>query len=143
MVDSKPAMSLPNYSLTSHSPYRWKPELVGLTTPVPVESEDAVLPIPMCHALPPIGTSEPVKQVCVFRELSESVQVGHVFKEEFLVRDGEMLANMKIEADNVGHRWGGICNVAWPSPNRPPVPGDRAAVYAVIAMGSGGQVEGL
>ena len=34
VVDSKPAMSLPNYSLTSHSPCRWKPELVGLTTPV-------------------------------------------------------------------------------------------------------------
>ena len=63
VVDSKPAMSLHNYSLTSHSPYRWKPELVGLTTPVLMESEDAILPLPMCHALPLIGTSEPVKQV--------------------------------------------------------------------------------
>ena len=58
VVDSKPAMSLPNYSLASHSPYRWKPELVGLTTLVLMESEDSVLPIPMCHALPLIGTSE-------------------------------------------------------------------------------------
>ena len=39
VVDGKPAMALPNYSLTSHSPYRWKPELVGLTTPVLMESE--------------------------------------------------------------------------------------------------------
>ena len=61
VVDSKPAVALPNYSLTSHSPYRWKPELVGLTTPVLMGSEDAVLPLPMCHALPLIGTSEPVK----------------------------------------------------------------------------------
>ena len=58
VVDSKPAMSLPNYSLTSHSPYRWKPELLGLSTPVLMESEEAVLPLPMCHALPLIGTSE-------------------------------------------------------------------------------------
>ena len=50
-----------------------------------------------------------------------------------------MLANMKIEADNVGQKWGGIFNVAWSSPNRPPDPGDRAAVYAVIPMGNGGQ----
>ena len=49
VVDSKDTMSLPNYSLTSHSPYRWKPELI--------ESEDTILPIPMCHALPLIGTS--------------------------------------------------------------------------------------
>ena len=140
-------MSLPNYSLTSHSPYRWKPELLGLTTPVLMESEDTVLPIPMCHALPLIGTSEPVKQVDVFwkvnEELSELGQTGHVFKEEFLAKHGEMLANMKIEADNMGHKWGGIFNVAWPSPNRPPDPGDRAAVYAVIPTGSGGQDEGL
>ena len=60
-------MSLPNYSLISHSPSRWKPEPVGLTTPLPMESEDSVLPIPMCHALPLIGTSETVKQVDVFR----------------------------------------------------------------------------
>ena len=146
VVDSKPAMALPNYSLTSHSPYRWRPELVGLTTPVLMESEDAVLPLPMCHALPLIGTSEPVKQVDIFREaneeLSELGRTGHMFKEEFLARDGDMLANMKIEADNVGQRWGGIFSVAWPSPNRPPDPGDRAAVYAVILTGNGGQ-EGL
>ena len=53
-----------------------------------------------------------------------------------------MLANMKIEADNMGQRWGSIFNVAWPSPNRPPAPGDSAAVYAVISTGNGGQ-EGL
>ena len=146
VVDSKPAMALPNYSLTSHSPYRWKPELVGSTTPVLMESEDAVLPLPMCHALPLIGTSEPVKQVDILREaneeLSELGRTGHVFKEEFLARDGDMLANMKIETDNVGQRWGGIFNVAWPSPNRPPDQGDRVAVYAVIPTGNGGQ-EGL
>ena len=39
-------MSLPTYSLTSNSPYRWKPKLVGLTTPVLMDSEDAVLPLP-------------------------------------------------------------------------------------------------
>ena len=146
VVDSKPAMALPNYSLTSHSPYRWKPELVGLTTPLLMESKDAVLPLPMCHALPLIETSEPVKQVDIFRqaneELSELGRTGHVFKEEFLASDGDMLANMKIEVDNVGQRWGGIFNVAWPSPNRPTDPGDRAAVYAVVQMGNGGQ-EGL
>ena len=60
-----------------------------------------------------------------------------------MAKDGEMLANMKIEADNVGQRWGGIFNVAWPSPDRPPDPGDRAAVYAVIPTGSAGQDEGL
>ena len=65
-----------------------------------------------------------------------------MFKEEFLAKDGDMLANMRIEANNVGHRWGGIFNVVWPSPNRPPDPGDRAAVYAVIPTGNGGQ-EGL
>ena len=84
VVDSKPAMSMPNYSLTGHSPYCWKPELGGLTTPVLMESEDAVLPLPMCHALPLIGTSERVKQVDIFREekeeLSELGQTGHVFK---------------------------------------------------------------
>ena len=146
MVDSEPAMALPNYSLTSHSPYRWKPELVGLTRPVLMESEDAVLPLPICHALPLIGTSAPVKQVDIFREANEEFwelgRTGHVFKEEFLGRDGEMLANMKIKADNVGQRWGGIFNVAWPSPNRPPDPGDRAVVYWVIPTGNGGQ-EGL
>ena len=144
--DSKPAMALPNYSLTSHSPYRCKPELVWLTAPVLMESKDAVLPLPMCHALPLIGTSEPVKQVHILREASEELselgRTGHVFKDEFLARDGDMLANMKIEADNVGQRWGGIFNVAWPSPNRPPDPGDRAAVYAVNPTGNGGQ-EGL
>ena len=66
-----------------------------------------------------------------------------MFKEEFPEKYGEMLANMKIEADNVGHRWGGIFNVACPSPNRPPVAGVRAAVYTVILTGSGGQDEGL
>ena len=145
VVDSKPAMSLPNYSLTSHSPYHWKLELVGLTTPV-MESEDAVLPLPKCHALPLIGTSDPVKQVDIFREvngeLSELGETGHVFKEEFLAKDGDALANMKIEADSPGQRWGGIFNVAWPSPNGPLDPGDKAAVYATIPMGNGGQ-EGL
>ena len=124
-------MALPNYSLTSHSPYRWKPELVGLTTPVLMEREDAVLTLPMCHALRLIGTSEPVKQVDVFRELNEELselgQTGHVFKDDFLARDGDMLANVKIEADNVGQRWGGVFNVAWPSPNRPADLGDKAA----------------
>ena len=143
VVDSKTAMALPNYSLTSHFPYRWKPELMGLTTRVLMESEDPVLPLPMCHALPLIGTSEPVKQVDIFREaneeLSELGRTGHVFKEEFLASDGDMLANMKIEADNVGQRWGGIFNVAWPSPNRPLDPGNRAAVYAVILTGNGGK----
>ena len=38
--------------------------------------------------------------------------MGHVFKEEFLTKDGDMLANMKIEADNVGRRWDGIFSVA-------------------------------
>ena len=49
---------------------------------------------------------------------------------------------MKIEADTVGQRWGGIFNVAWPSRKRPPDPGQRAAEYAVIPTGNGGQ-EGL
>ena len=35
-----------------------------------------------------------------------------------------MLENMKIEADNVGQRWCGIFNVAWPSPNKPRDPGE-------------------
>ena len=129
-------MFLPNYSLTNHSPYRWNPELVGLTTPVLMESEASVLPIPMCHALPLI----PVKQVDIFREVNEDLpqsgQTGRVFKEDFVAKDGEMLANMKIEADNVGQRWGDIFDVAWPSPNRPPDPGDRAVVYAVIPTGT-------
>ena len=88
-----------------------------------------------------------MKQVEALREvnkdLSQLGKTGHVFKEEFPAKDGEMLANMKIKADTVGQRWSGIFNVAWPSPNRPPDPGDRAAVYAVILMGSGGQDEGL
>ena len=79
----------------------------------------------MCHALPLIGTSEPVKQVDIFREaneeLSELGHTGHVFKEVFLARDGDMLANMKIRADNVGQRWGDIFNVALPSPNGHPI----------------------
>ena len=147
VVDRKPAMSLSNYYLTSHSPYRWKPQLVGLTTPVLMESEDSVLHIPMCHALPLIGTSEPVKQADIFRELNEEIsevgQTGHVFKEEFVAKGGNMLANMKIEVDNVSQRWGGIFNVAWPSPNRPPDLGDKVAMYALILTGSGGQDEGL
>ena len=143
VVESKAAMALPNNSLTSHSPLRWKPELVGLTTPVLMESEDAVLPLPMCHALPLIGTSGPVD---IFwegnEEISELGRTRHVFKKDFVARDGDMLANMKIEEDNVGQRWGGIFNVAWPIPNRPPDPRDRGAVYAVIPTGNGVQ-EGL
>ena len=143
VVESKPAMSPPNYSLTRHSPYRWKPELVGLTTPVLMESEDAVLPLPMCHALLLIGASEAVKQVDILREVNEELselgQTGHVFKEGFLAKDGDMVANINIEEDNVGQRWGGIFNVAWPSPNRPPDPGDRAAVYGMVPTGNGGQ----
>ena len=104
--------------------------------PVLMQSEDAVLPLFMCHSLPLIGTSEPVTQVGTFREVNEELlelgQTGHVFGK---ARDGVMLANMKIEADNVGQRWGGIFDVAWPSPNRPPDPGDRAAVYAVLPTG--------
>ena len=146
MVESRPAMALSNYSLTSHSPYRWKPQLVGLTTPVLMGSEDAVLPLPMCHALRLVGTSEPEKEVDIFREANEELSefgwTGHVFNEEFPARDGDMLANMKIEADNVGQRWGGIFNVAWPSPDLPPDPGDRSAVYAVIPTANRGQ-EGL
>ena len=38
VVDNKSTISLPNYSLLNHSPYRWKLELVGLTTPVLMES---------------------------------------------------------------------------------------------------------
>ena len=45
MVDSKPAMSLPNFCLARHSLYRWKLDLVWLTTPVLMESEDSVLPL--------------------------------------------------------------------------------------------------
>ena len=106
VVDIKPAMSLPNYSLTRHSPQCWKPELVGLTTKELMQSEDSALPISMCHALLLIGTREPVKQLDVFREeneeLSELRQTGHVFKEEFPAKDGDMLANMEIEADVIG-----------------------------------------
>ena len=54
-------------------------------------------------------------------------------------KDVEMLANMKIEADNRGQRWGGIFNVAWPSPNWPPDLGNKAAMYAVIPTSSGCQ----
>ena len=54
-----------------------------------------------------------------------------------------MVANMNIEADPMGLRWGGILNVAWRSPNRPPDPGERAAVYAVTPTGSGRPNEGL
>ena len=100
----------------------------------------------MCHALPLIGSSEPVKHVDnvpeVNEELLELGQNGHVFKEEFLPKYGDMVANMKIEVDNVGQRWGEMFNVARPSPNRPPNPGDRAGVYAVIPTCNGGQ-EGL
>ena len=42
----------------------------------------------------------------------------------------------------MGQSWGGIFNVAWPSPNRPRDLGDRAAMYAVIPTRNGGQ-EGL
>ena len=66
-------MSLPTYSLASHSPHRWKPKLVGLTTLVLMESEDSVLPIPMCHALPLVGTIEPGKQVDAFRGVNEDL----------------------------------------------------------------------
>ena len=112
MVDNNPAMSLPNYHFASHYPYRWKPELVGLTTPVLMKSEDSVLPFPICHALPLIQTSEPVKHVDVFWEvnedMSQSGQTGHVFIDEFLAKDGEMPANMKIDAATVGQSWGSI-----------------------------------
>ena len=71
---------------------------MGLTTPVLMHSEYAVLPLPMCHARPLIGTSEPMKQVDIFREVSEELsglgQTGHVFKEQFLAKDGDMLRNM-------------------------------------------------
>ena len=147
MVNGKPAISLPNYSLASHSPYGWKPELMGLTSSVLMGSEDWVLPIPMCRTLTLIGTSEPVKQVVAFREVNEDLaqlgQTDHVFKEEFLARDGKMLANMRIKADVVGLRWGGIFNTAWPSPNRPPRQGDRLAVYTVILTCTRSQDEGL
>ena len=66
-------MSLPNYSLTSHSPYRWKPELPRLTMPVLMEGENAVLPLPMCHALPLMRTSKPVKQMDTFQEVNEEL----------------------------------------------------------------------
>ena len=75
-------------------------------------------------------------------DLAQLGHTGHVFK-DFLAKDGEMLWNMKIEADTVGLQRGGIFNVALPSPNLPPDPGDRATVYAVIPMGSGSQDEGL
>ena len=147
MVDSKPTMSLPNNSVASHSSYCWTPQLVGLTTPVPMKSDDYVLPIPMCHTVPLIGTSTLVKQVDAFWDLNEDLvqlgQRGYVFEEEFLAKDGEILSNMKNEADTVGLRWGGIFNVACPSPNVPRDPGDRAVVYAVILTGRGGQNKGL
>ena len=71
VVVSKPATSLPNDSLTSRSTYRWKPELVALSTPRLIEREDSVLPTPMCHAVPLIGTSESVKQVDVLPKVNE------------------------------------------------------------------------
>ena len=96
----------------------------------------------MCHAFPLIGASEPVKQVDIFREVNEELSelghMGHVFKEEFVARDGAMLAIMNLEAENAGQRWGGLFNVAWPSPNRPPDLVDNAAVYVVIPTGNGG-----
>ena len=42
-----------------------------------------------------------------------------MYKEEFVLRDDDMMVNMKMEVDNVGQMWGGIFNVAWPSPNWP------------------------
>ena len=48
-----------------------------------------------------------------------------------------MLLNMKIEADNVGQMWGGIFNVACPSPNRPPGRGEWVAVYAAVPKSVG------
>ena len=68
---------------------------------------------------------------------------GHVFKEEFLAQDREMLVNRRIHADAVGLRWGGIFTVARPSPKRPANQGDRAAVYAVIPTGSVSQDAGF
>ena len=65
-----------------------------------------------------------------------------------MAKEGDTLPNLKIEVQDhagtiAGHRWGGIFSVAWPSPNWPPNPGDRAMVYAVIPTGSGDQDEGL
>ena len=122
---------------------------MGLTTPVLMESEGSVLPFPMCRALPLLWTSQPVKQVEVFREVNEDLpqlgQTEHVFKEEFLPKDGEMLANIKMEADTVGPRW--AASSAWHGQAQTGHPiqatGDRAAVYAVIPTSSGGQGEGL
>ena len=57
-----------------------------------------------------------------------------MFKEEFLETDGGILANMKVEADNVGFKRGVFFNVAWPSPNWPPDPSDRALAYAVVVL---------
>ena len=108
VVNSRPAMSLANYSLTSHSPYRWKPESAALTTPLLMESEDSVLRIPVCPALQLVGTTESDKQGDGLGEENEDLtqlgHTGHVFKEEFLTTDGEMLANMKIHAYTMGPR---------------------------------------
>ena len=76
-------------------------------------------------------------------DLAQFFHAGHVFKQEFLVKDDKMLANMKREVDTLGLRWGSSLNFAWPTPNRPPGPRDMAAVYAVIPTGTGGQDEGL
>ena len=64
-------------------------------------------------------------------------------QEDLLEKDGKMLANTKVEADNVGLRWGGIVNVARPSPNQPPNLGVSAAADTVIEPGSGSQQAGL
>ena len=65
-VYSRPTMSLPNCSLTSHSLCCCKPELVGMTTPVLTESEDSVLALPVRHTVPLIGSRTPVEQVELF-----------------------------------------------------------------------------
>ena len=87
-----------------------------------------------------------MKEVDIFQEVNEELselgQTRHVFKEEFLAKDVDMLANMNTEADNVGLSWGGIFNMALPSPNRLANSNERAAVYAMIPTGNGGQ-EGL
>ena len=105
VVDSKPAMALPNYSLTSHSSYCWKLELVGLTTPVLMESEESVLSIPMCHALPLIGTSGPVKQVDIFRRgVQGCVAVGSDMAPVQGGGSGEEWRDAGEHEDRGGHR---------------------------------------
>ena len=107
-LDGKAPMSIGIYSLASHSPYRWKPELVGLTTPVVMESKDSVVPIPKCHALPLIGTSEPVKQVEALRgsvEGPSAIGLDGPRVQGGISRKGwRVPANLKIEADTVGLR---------------------------------------